>query len=148
MSATVSAESLVNPTEDPEKVERALHNIFPSARVARIGLGTDITRLEIRGDGFEFLNTLRSLIRQERIRSAARSILLKGTSASGNQIQFYLNKQAAFAGRVSFCAPMGESPLGPITIRVETSEINKVIDFLAAIPIQNTRQTDHDHDEM
>ena len=142
MSATVIAESMVNPTEDPTKVERALHNIFPSAHVARTSLGKDVTRLEARGDGLEFLSTLRSLIRQERIRSAARSILLKGTS--GNHIQFYLNKQAAFAGRASFCAPTGESPLGPISIRVETPEVNRVIDFLAANPVQNTRQTAHD----
>jgi len=145
MSARVSAESLVNPTEDPTKVERALHNIFPSARVARTSLAEDVTRLEVRGDDFEFLSTLRSLIRQGRIRSAARSILLKGTS--GNHIQFYLNKQAAFAGRVSFCAPVGESPLGPISIRVDTDEVNRVIDFLAANPanlVQNTRHSAYD----
>jgi predicted RNA binding protein with dsRBD fold (UPF0201 family) len=142
MSAEVSAHSLVNPTEDQAKVERALYNIFPSAPVARTSLAKDVTKLEVRGDGFEFLGALRSLIRQERIRSAARSILLKGTSE--NQIQFYLNKQASFAGRVSFCAPVGESPLGPISIRIETSDVNRVIDFLAAIPVQSTRQTDHE----
>ena len=142
MSASVSVESLVNPTEDPSKVERALHNIFPSARVARTSLGDDVTRFEVRGDGFEFLSTLRSLIRQGRIRSAARSILLKGNS--GNRIQFYLNKQAAFAGRVSFCAPVGESPLGPISIRVETDDVDRVIDFLAANPVQNMRPSAYD----
>jgi predicted RNA binding protein with dsRBD fold (UPF0201 family) len=137
MSVSVAAESLVNPTEDQSKVERALHNIFPSAQIARTKLADDVIRLEVSGNDLDFLRALRNLIRQERIRSAARSILLSGTR--GNHIQFYLNKQAAFVSRVSFCEPVGESPLGPISIRIETSEPYTVIDFLASKPIQSRR---------
>jgi predicted RNA binding protein with dsRBD fold (UPF0201 family) len=46
----------------------------------------------------------------------------------------YLNKQAAFMGRVSFCAPVGESPHGPISIEVETEDMQTVIDYIAANP--------------
>jgi predicted RNA binding protein with dsRBD fold (UPF0201 family) len=53
---------------------------------------------------------------------------------SGNQIRFYLNKQAAFVGRVSFCEPVGESPLGPISIRIEAMDPLRVVNFLASIP--------------
>jgi predicted RNA binding protein with dsRBD fold (UPF0201 family) len=137
MSAIVSAESLVNPTEDQSKVERALHNIFPSAHIERTDLADDVVKLEVHGNSLEFLSTLRSLIKQERIRSAARSILLRGTR--GTHIRFYLNKQAAFVGRVSFCQPEGESPLGPISIEVETADISRVIDYLASIPGQSFR---------
>jgi predicted RNA binding protein with dsRBD fold (UPF0201 family) len=45
-----------------------------------------------------------------------------------------LNKQAAFMGRVSFCAPIGESPHGPISVVVESEEMQTVVDYLAAIP--------------
>jgi predicted RNA binding protein with dsRBD fold (UPF0201 family) len=135
MSVVVAAESLVNPTEDPSKVERALRNIFPSAHIAKTNLADDVVRLEVTGTGLEFLKTLRNLIRQERIRSAARSILLGGTR--GNRIRFYLNKQVAFVGRVSFCEPVGESPLGPISIRIETDAPYMVIDFLASKPSQS-----------
>lgn len=137
MSAIVSAESLVNPTEDQSKVERALHNIFPSAHIERTDLADDVVKLEVHGNSLEFLSTLRSLIKQERIRSAARSILLRGTR--GTHIRFYLNKQAAFVGRVSFCQPEGESPLGPISIEVETTDVSRVIDYLASIPGQSFR---------
>jgi predicted RNA binding protein with dsRBD fold (UPF0201 family) len=137
MSVNVAAESLVNPTEDQSKVERALHNIFPSAQIARTKLADDVTRLEVKGNDLDFLRTLRNLIRQERIRSAARSILLSGTR--GNLVQFYLNKQAAYVNRVSFCEPVGESPLGPISIRIESAEPFTVIDFLASKPIQSSR---------
>jgi predicted RNA binding protein with dsRBD fold (UPF0201 family) len=142
MSAIVAVESLVNPTEDPSKVERALNNIFPSVRIERTNLDNDVVKLEVRGNGFEFLSTLRHLIKQERIRSAARSILMRGTR--GTHILVYLNKQAAFAGRVSFCEPIGESPLGPISIRIETSDASRVIDYLASSPRQGFPQTDHD----
>ena len=141
MSTIIHAESLVNPTEDPSKVERALRNILPSARIQSSNLADDVIKLEIRGEGFEFLATLRSLIKQERIRSAARSILLK--SAREGFLRFWLNKQAAFAGRVSFCEPVGESPLGPISIRIETPDINRAVDFLASLPGQGLYRGPH-----
>ena len=132
MSVNVSAESLVNPTESQSKVERALRNIFPSANIKRTNLGEDVIKLEVSGAGLEFLKTLRSLIKLERIRSAARRILMNGTQ--GGQLRFCLNKQAAFVGRVSFCEPVGESPLGPISVRIEAVDPLHVIDFLASNP--------------
>ena len=134
MDVKVTAESSVDPTEDEVKVERALHNIFPSDRVEKIETHGGATILRIRGSGLDFLSNLRSLIRQERIRSAARSILLSGTG--GQRITLYLHKQAAFVGRVSFCAPSGESPHGPISIEIESSDPQSVIDFLASSPAQ------------
>jgi len=132
MNAKVTAESLVNPTEDSSKVERALGNLFPHAPVKTTNLADDVIKLEVAGDGLEFLSTLRNQIKQERIRSAARKILLNGVR--GNQIRFYLNKQAAFVGRVSFCERVGESPSGPISIRIEAVDPLRVVDFLASIP--------------
>jgi len=131
MSANVTAESLVNPTEDPSKVERALHNLFPHAPVRRTNLADDVIKLEVGGNSLEFLSALRSMIKQERIRNAARKILLNGMR--GNQIRFYLNKQAAFVGRISFCEPVGESPLGPISIRIEAVDPLRAVDFLASV---------------
>ncbi len=134
MDVRVTAESVVNPTEDEAKVERALHNIFPSEPMERVAMKEDVFVLRIRGNGLDFFSTLRSLIRQERIRSAARSILFSGTQ--GQRILIYLNKQAAFMGRVSFCEPLGESPHGPISIKIESSDPQLVIDFLASSPSQ------------
>jgi hypothetical protein len=129
MDPNVTAESVVNPTEDEAKVERALHNLFPSEPIKTSMRGNELV-LKIQGDGLTFLSTLRNLIRQERIRAAARSILLRRTE--GQRIRIYLNKQAAFVGRVSFCEPTGESPNGPISIEIESSDPQSVIDFLAS----------------
>lgn len=134
MKVRVTAESMVNPTEDEAKVERALRNVFPSEPMQKTTSQSDVVVLRIRGDDLDFLSTLRNLIRQERIRSAARSILFSRTR--GERIRIYLNKQAAFVGRVSFCEPAGESPHGPISIEIETPDATAVIDFLASSPGQ------------
>lgn len=130
MSVKVTAQSPVKPTEDPAKVERALRNLFPSGSIERNEEKDGTTILRVRGSGLDFLTGLRNLIRQDRIRSAARSIFFR--RAKGPTIRFYLNKQAAFVGRVSFCEPVGESPLGPIYVEIESSNQQMIIDYLAS----------------
>jgi predicted RNA binding protein with dsRBD fold (UPF0201 family) len=134
MDVKVTAGSVVNPTEDEAKVERALRNIFPSQPIQKITAQGGMPVLRISGIGLDSLSTLRSLIRQERIRSAARSILFNRSWEQ--RIRIYLNKQAAYMGRVSFCEPEGESPHGPISIEIETPNPQSVIDFLASNPAQ------------
>ncbi len=133
MEFKVTAESIVNPTEDEAKVERALRNIFPSEPIEKT-TQRNVSILRIHGVDLDSLSTLRNLIRQERIRSAARSILLGGSRGPG--IRFYLNKQVAYVGHVSFCGPEGESPNGPISIEIEATDPQLVIDFLASNPAQ------------
>ena len=132
MTVTVTAEAAVEPTEDEKKVERALLKLFPSQRPKRRTEEGITVGLVIRGSGLEFLSSLRNLIRQERVRNAARAIFLR--SSQDRVLHIYLNKQAAFMGRVSFCAPVGESPHGPISIAVESDEMQSVIDYLATTP--------------
>jgi predicted RNA binding protein with dsRBD fold (UPF0201 family) len=129
MDIVVTAEAAVNPTEDQSKVERALRSIFPEGPIRTIGTEGKHTVLRFQGNGFSVLSNLRNLIRQERIRSAARSVIFSRTE--GRRIRIYLNKQAAFVGRVSFCEPVGESPNGPISIEIEASDAQSVVDFLA-----------------
>jgi len=136
MDLSVTVETVVHPTEDEAKVERALHNIFPSERIQKVETsGTEVV-LRINGREIDFLSTLRNLIKQEAIRSASRSILTSRTR--GQRIRIYLNKQAAFAGRVSFCGPEGESPNGPISIEIDASAPESVIEYLTASPWQGT----------
>lgn len=46
------------------------------------------------------------------------------------RIVTFLNKQVAFAGHVSFCEPVGESPLGPIRVEIESEDLIGMIDWL------------------
>jgi len=134
MSVRVTAEAMVNPTEDESKVSRALLNIFPAAKLEKTSRPEEVGVLRLHGEGLEFLSTLRSLIRQERIRVAARKVIL--SKIRDQRILIYLHKQAAFVGRVSFCEPLGESPHGPISIQIDAFNPEGVIDYLAARPGQ------------
>jgi predicted RNA binding protein with dsRBD fold (UPF0201 family) len=77
----------------------------------------------------EDLENLKNVLRQEAIRDAARKVLFN--SVSGSSIVVYLNKQAAFAGKASFCERYDESPLGPITLTITSESPEQVIDWLA-----------------
>jgi len=131
LNVTLTAEASVEPTEDERKVERALLKLFPSGQAERRMEDGVTTALVIHGRGFEFLSTFRNLIRQQRIRTTARAIFLR--NAQEHLLRIYLNKQAAYMGRVSFCAPVGESPHGPISILLESDNVPTVIDYLAVL---------------
>jgi hypothetical protein len=118
----------VNPTEDVEKVKQAVENMFSIVEI-EIKQSTRGSRLIAEAEGMEGLTKLYNLLRRERIRDAARGVLFKGLSE--NAITFYLNKQAAYAGHVSFCQPVAESPLGPIKVQIKCDKPQELIDWLA-----------------
>jgi uncharacterized protein len=102
-----------------EKVAEAIERIFP-------GLIMDLQKDRIEAhNGPEAIENFRKLLREQRILDAARSVMFEGKI--GNKIQFSLNKQAAFMGKLSF--PPEEEPLG--SIHVEISGSDEVIDWLA-----------------
>ncbi|MGQ0797725.1 MAG: RNA-binding domain-containing protein [Methanobacteriota archaeon] len=108
----------VRPTEDADKVRRALLHVFPDLRI-------DASEDGLRGTT-ESVDRLRDLIRNRKIRDTARGVLLRGRE--GDRTRFELNKQAAFAGRVSFAAG---SPLGDISVEIESERLEDLIDFVA-----------------
>lgn len=118
----------VNPTEDPEKVKKAVQNIFPASSFERIPQKKELL-LMAKIDGKAGLSKFYSLLRQERILDAARAILLKGID--GNKITFYLNKQVAYVEHISFCEPLGESPLGPIRVEITCDDTRELVDWLS-----------------
>lgn len=125
-NVTVIIESDILPTEDEFKVERAVRNIFPLIEIRL----EENKRRRIKGQaqGLKVLSEFRSLLKRNKIRAAARSIML--TSISASNITVALNKQAAYAGHVSFTADPNESPLGPIILIIQSPKLQKVIDWL------------------
>lgn len=124
----VHVEVEVNPTEDPEKVRRAVENIFGSFEfeVKPRGRGS---LLIAKTKGIDGLTKLYNLLRRERIRDAARGVLFDGLSEKS--IIFYLNKQVAYAGHISFSKPLAESPLGPIRAQIRCDNPRELIEWLA-----------------
>ena len=101
----IRIEVKINPTEDPQKVRKAVENIFGP-------LKTQIKPLEqgelliAENKGIDGLRTLHDLLERYRIRDAARTVLNRGLR--NNVIIFHLNKQVAYVGHLSFSNPARE----------------------------------------
>ena len=125
---SVQVEADINPTENEEKVKRAGENMFSNLEW-KVKPQRQGSLLVGRGRGMDTLTKLYNLLRRERIRDAARGALYEGLNEKS--IIFYLNKQVAYVGHVSFSKPVGESPLGPIKVEVECDNPREVIEWLA-----------------
>jgi hypothetical protein len=125
----IEAEAFIYPTEDPEKVEKAIKTVFPKCSMSLENPSEEVRILRAREYGKEALIPLQSLLRQDRIRDAARSVLMSGIS--DNMVTFHLNKQVAFVGHISFSMPNAESPLGPITVRIRCENPIGLVEWLA-----------------
>jgi predicted RNA binding protein with dsRBD fold (UPF0201 family) len=125
---TLRVEAEIKPTESEEKVKTAVDNMFANLTTQvnpqRIG---SILRAEAKSR--EALENLRAALRRDRVRAAARKFLY--ANQRGNTVSFFLNKQVAFTGHVSFSQETGESPLGPIKVVIVSENLREIIDWLA-----------------
>ncbi len=125
---TLHVEAETNPTESEEKVKTAVTNMFGNVTMEltpqRVG---NLLTAEAKQRGP--LENFQAALRRDRIRAAARKFLF--ANQHGNRVVFFLNKQVAFTGHVSFSQETGESPLGPIRVVIESENLREVIDWLA-----------------
>jgi predicted RNA binding protein with dsRBD fold (UPF0201 family) len=128
VEVTVYLEAEINPTEDEEKVRQAITNLVGNTEIS-IKSAPRGSILTAEAKGQDALVKLRNILRNDRVRDAARRLLFK--SIRGETIIFYLNKQVAYAGHVSFCEETAESPLGPIRFRIETDNAQQLVEWLA-----------------
>lgn len=124
----IQVEVEINPTEDQEKVKRAVENILGNAEF-EIKPQRQGSLLVAKAEGMDGLTKFYNLLRRERIRDATRRLLFGGLS--GKSIVFYLNKQVAYVGHVSFSQPTAESPLGPIKVQIQADKPRELIEWLA-----------------
>ena len=128
VEVTVFVETQINPTENEESVKAAVNNFLDNATIT-IKPSIKGSSLTAVAKGQDSLFKLRNLLHNDRIRDASRRLLFK--SIRGNMISFYLNKQVAFVGHISFSEESSESPLGPIRVNIETDDPEQLIDWLA-----------------
>ncbi len=118
----------VNPTESEEKVRKAISNVLGDVSFEVKSAQKGIV-LAAHSKGVEPLVTLGNVLRRDHIRDASRKALHH--AIRGCSLVFYLNKQAASAGHVSFSEAEAESPLGPIRVVVVVDDPLQLIDWLA-----------------
>jgi predicted RNA binding protein with dsRBD fold (UPF0201 family) len=135
---TVDIEVEVNPTEDLDKVKQAVGNIFGAVSF-KIKPRTWGQLLIAQTSGTKGLTKLSNLLKREKILAASRKLFL--SQMKEKVLDFYLNKQVAFAGHISFSQQTAESPLGPIYVQIHCSNPIKLINFLAPKPTKKSRKT-------
>ncbi len=122
-------ETEVRPTENPEKVIKAVLNIFDLSReVKLIKSGEERYFVVAESRSISSLFKFYEKLRQERILDTARGLLL--SSLRDNMLSFKLNKQVAYAGHVSFVTADDESPLGAISVTIISEKLREIVDWL------------------
>ncbi|NYT19618.1 MAG: hypothetical protein GKC08_04940 [Methanosarcinales archaeon] len=125
----VKISSVVNPTEDIERVKMAVMNMFPLIELETVT--TDEGEF-IKGTGnVETLKNVHDLFRIERIIDTARTRLEAGSYRNPTKTRFLINKQVATIGKLNF--PAIEEPLGSIHVDITTDtaeEMEILIEWL------------------
>ncbi len=130
----MTVEVEVRPTESREKVLKAVRTFFDPQRVRVEKLGeSEVVIAE--STTLASLMKLHYALRVERILDAARNALKRGIQ-SKNRLVFYLHKQAAYQGKVSFVSGDHESPMGAIKVTIEHPDVKAVIDWLAPYTVR------------
>jgi predicted RNA binding protein with dsRBD fold (UPF0201 family) len=135
----VNVSASVYPTEDPEKVIKAISNLFTGIELQKENFdSTESAKgvspsFRITGEGgLDLLFTLHGLIRREQIIDSIRNkVFNKGLSREGLSVSFLLNKQAAFVGVPS--VPAEKEPLGSIEVDIITDsseEMERLFEWL------------------
>jgi len=122
ISCKIEISSLINSSEDPKKIETAILNMFPNAKIK-----TDEFFISTTSKDLHLLEKIYDSIHSNQSQKIYRRQLEK--NLENDSTWFYLNKQAAFIGTIALCEEE-ESPLGPIKVALTSSNIDEVIDWL------------------
>uniref|UniRef100_A0A7C4FDP2 UPF0201 protein ENV17_01505 n=1 Tax=Thermofilum pendens TaxID=2269 RepID=A0A7C4FDP2_THEPE len=137
------------PTEDASRVLRAVSNVIDLSDAKPIESKDPHENYIVVSwifDSLRPLEKLQALLRSQRVLDAARTSIERGLWSGG--VKFYLNKQAAYMGKASFCSmEFGESPMGAITVIVFLEECDplRFLDWLAprtkqGVPVEERDQ--------
>ncbi|GBC75240.1 hypothetical protein HRbin06_00556 [archaeon HR06] len=123
MNIRISAR--VYPSEDLNKVIKAINNLF-----GRLELEFKEGEIYFLSSEFNLLRKVKEGIRSKEALPTFKRILLN--NKSNNFTWFYLNKQAAYMGKVYLCEEEGESPLKPIKVEIHSDKIDEILNLLTS----------------
>lgn len=122
-ACSVSVTCNVLASEDPSTVMRALESVLDGVD-ASCDNGTAHATSETPASLIKIRQIVQSRATSRTWRRRFR------LNTEGNSTWVYLNKQAAAFGVIALCSESDESPLGPITLRIHSEDIQEVIDWL------------------
>lgn len=128
----IVVEAEVRPTEDVEKVKKALSTVVDVSNfvVEEITAGFRVVRIKC--SRVECMEPFRNAIKIQQIEPAVRAYLYK--YKNNGTLTIMLHKQVAYVGKISLIDNTRESPLGPIRIEVSGTEeeIEELIEYLTS----------------
>ncbi len=113
----------VNPTENPEKIKKAILNVFPYSTIK-----TEIFSISAQSNDLNSLEKIYETVHSKQTQRIYRRNL--ENNLENNTTWFYLNKQAAFVEKIAICEEADESPLGPIKVVLTSSRVDRIIDWI------------------
>ena len=96
LSCSIEVFCAINPSEDLQKIETAILNIFPDIEINKNNM--QITGISKK---IESLSRIFEIIHNRRITDVYRRTL--NQNLSGNSTWFYLNRQAAYVDVIALC---------------------------------------------
>ena len=114
----ISIATSIFPTEDTERVSKAVMNLFPDANIE-----IESDRLIADCDELDYLV---QKIAEQKIRDSTRRYLMRQIKGPG--LVFHINKQAAFMGKINFTD--GKSILGDIEVSISTDNPDELIESM------------------
>jgi uncharacterized protein len=123
-SIDLKVETIVNPSEDTQKVIDAIANLFTRCS-PEVSFRS---RVVGRAVGSDSLAILYEQVRSRSAMGVLRRMLLD--NRVGDSTSFLLNKQAATSGIAAVIEEEQESPLGPIRVTISCEELDALVDWL------------------
>jgi len=126
LDVLVQISAIVHTSEDISKVIVAAKNVSGGLEPDSFEESENLVVLEY--NDMNALHYLYRKIRERQIISAARRLLLRNLVQDTTRM--LVNRQVAYIGNIVLCEEEDESPLGPIIVKIESSQIMQVIDWL------------------
>ncbi|MHA1340309.1 MAG: RNA-binding domain-containing protein [Promethearchaeota archaeon] len=125
----VYVELIFYPTENQNKLFNIIQNIIDvKEENIKIKKNGKFPKIYAVAEGKNGIEKLYEGFRKQKTVQSARSQLFN--RINGNSVEFMIHKQAAFMKKFHFCHSEDESPMGPVWIRIESNNIEKLLNYL------------------
>jgi uncharacterized protein len=124
----VSAETIINPSEEPSRVIKCLINTVNGGS-PEINEEGNLAMVET--EGIHALHHIRVGVKSRFSAGVLRRLF--EYNRSNNKTWFLLNKQAAYSGVIAIVESSVESSLGPIMVTITSKDLDRVLEWLVPI---------------
>jgi len=124
----VSAETIINPSEEPSRVIKCLINTINGGSPE---INEEGNLAMVKTEGLHALHHIRVGVKSRFSAGVLRRLF--EYNRSNNKTWFFLNKQAAYSGVIAIVESSVESSLGPIMVTITSRDLDRVLEWLVPI---------------